>query len=240
MPVAAEMHDGRRGPHLEATMAQSYRRSRGMAAAGWRLAAWLGFGLAAAAGPGGTAAQSAATPTREAPSTRPLAPADRVFASDAARGLRAMVAMAQVAQRQAAGAPVRAWAERLQADHTRALDELATLAAATGLQLPARPADPDRVELDRLGALHDGAFDRAFVSRLVERHRREAERHARASSGVADTSLKAWAQRTLVVLREHLEVGQTVESTLATGDPTPQTPASAPAPGTLQARPPGR
>ena len=98
---------------------------------------------------------------------------------------------------------VRSFAERLLTDLAEKNDELAHLAALKGLTLPAAPGADKGALVARLRGLGGAALDRTFLEELVSSHAAAIDLYEREAKGSEDPDLKAFAAKTLPLLREH-------------------------------------
>ena len=137
-----------------------------------------------------------------------IAPADRQFAERAARAGMAEVQLATNITNRAQTAEVRAFAQKMLADHNRSNEELTALAKAKGIDPPA-DVDPQSKALDtELAGLTGPALDRAYMQAMVKDHAATAAEFERASRELTDPDLRAWAAKTLPVLHGHHQLAQ--------------------------------
>jgi len=153
--------------------------------------------------------------------------ADRAFVSKAATGGTAEVELGRVATQRAVRPSVRSFAERMVADHGRANAELAALARRKGLEVPTALEPSQQAMRDRLSGLGGPDFDRAYMSEIVRDHTEDIALFERAAEISSDPDLKAWAARSLPMLRDHLALARQVNSEVVLG-PVPA-PAALPA-----------
>ncbi len=193
------------------------------------LACGLSVGVAlaqtgATAGPGGTTdAGSSMTGGRAAPAAQPgtgtrntetrkddkLARGDRKFLQEAAEGGMFEVQIAQLASSKATNADVKAFATTLANDHQNANNELVQIANSKKVELPAAPPRGKRKDIERLAKLSGAEFDRKFMHEVgIKDHEKDIRRFEKASGKVKDADLKAWVDKTLPKLREHLAMAQ--------------------------------
>ena len=152
---------------------------------------------------------------------------DREFVRMAATGGLAEVEFGRIAQR-AARTSVRAFGERMVTDHGRGHAELASLARAKGLDVP-MTLEPSQLAMrDRLSGLSGADFDRAYMSEMVRDHTEDIALFERAAETSTDPELKAWAARSLPMLRDHLALARQVNSEVVLG-PAPLAPSALPA-----------
>jgi len=134
-----------------------------------------------------------------------LATADATFVKKAADGGMAEVALAKLAQTKTANAEVKAFAQKLEQDHSKANDELKTLAEAKHVTLPSAPSKMHAAKEAQLSKLSGAAFDRAYVADMLADHKKDVAEFERQSTHAADADVKAFAAKTLPTLKEHLQ-----------------------------------
>jgi putative membrane protein len=182
------------------------------------LALALSFGGAQAQVPGGggsaTGSQSApaAQPgagTRKAPDAGKLPRGDRKFIDDAARSGMFEVQVAQLAASKTSDPDVKSFAGMLVDQHKAAINELVKIAAARGVELPAAPGRALRRDIEKLGQKNGDEFDRDFVRDVgIKAHEKDIKMYQKASKDVKDPELKAFVDKTLPHLQEHLAAAE--------------------------------
>jgi putative membrane protein len=139
-----------------------------------------------------------------------MAPEDKEFVSNAGMGGLAEVRMGNLAAQKATNADVKAFAQRMVTDHSKANAELQEFATTKGVALPTQLDAEHQGALDHLDGLSGAEFDKAYMQHMVEDHQKDVAEFAKASTSAADTDLRAWADRTLPTLREHLSLAREV------------------------------
>jgi putative membrane protein len=136
------------------------------------------------------------------------------FMTKAASGGMMEVELGKLAQSQAMSKQVKDFGTMMVTDHTKANNELKTLAAKKSLVLP------DSMSQDHMDNVRDlrdkkGAdFDAAYMDLMVEDHKEDVEMFEDASNNLEDADAKAFASKTLATLRTHLKRAQEIDSTL--------------------------
>ena len=154
--------------------------------------------------------------------------ADRQFVNKAASDGVAEVELGQIATQRAARPSVRSFAERMVTDHGRSNTELSALAGSKSIELPTTLDASQQAMRDRLSALNGADFDRAYMSEMVRDHTEDVAMFERAAEVSTDPDVKAWAARSLPMLREHLALARQVNGEVA-GIATAVVPAAVPA-----------
>jgi putative membrane protein len=189
----------------------------------------LSFGVATAQTTGGTGTSGSAgtgssmTGGRTAPAAQPgtgtrntetkkddkLARADRKFIQDAAENGMAELEIAKLAESKASNPDVKNFASTLVKDHTKANDELVQLANSKKVELPAAPPRGKRKDVEKMAKLSGNDFDQRFLREVgVKDHEKDIKKFEKESGKVKDPDLKAWVDKTLPTLREHLAMAQ--------------------------------
>jgi putative membrane protein len=138
-----------------------------------------------------------------------LARADRKFIEKAATNGMFEVEVAQLAAGKATDPAVKELANTLVKDHTAANEELTKIANAKKVELPAAPPKLKRRAEDKMGKRTGADFDQHFVREVgIKDHEKDIKEFQKASANVKDPELKAWVDKTLPHLREHLAMAQ--------------------------------
>ena len=140
--------------------------------------------------------------------------ADAKFATDAANGGLAEVALGKVAEQKAVNKSVKDFAAMMVKDHGKANDELMAIAKAKNITLPAAPSDDKQKELTDLSAKTGGDFDKAYVDAMVDGHKKTISMFEDAAKNCKDAELKAFATSTLPIIKGHLTEIETIKKGL--------------------------
>jgi putative membrane protein len=115
-----------------------------------------------------------------------------------------------LALQKAANADVKAFAQRMVTDHSKANAELSQLATVKGAVLPTELDGEPEEALEHLTSLSGAEFDRMYMSHMTTDHQKDVAEFERAAGGAQDADVKAFASKTLPTLREHLSLATTV------------------------------
>lgn len=151
---------------------------------------------------------SAMTDTTMVSGTTQMNEQDRTFANDAAKGGMMEVMVGNLAAGKATNAKVKSLAEMMVRDHSKANDELKSWATGAAFTLPSAVEDNQKKEHDDLQARSGAEFDRAYADMMVRHHTETIEKFKQQASGGSDSSLKAFAEKTLPTLEHHLMEAQ--------------------------------
>jgi putative membrane protein len=169
-----------------------------------------GTGSSMTGGQSAPAAQ-AGTGTRNAETNKDdrLARGDRKFIQEAAESGMYEVQVAQLASSKATDPNVKSYASKLVNEHSAANNELVQLANSKKVELPAAPTRDKRRQVEKLGKQTGAEFDRSFIREVgIKDHEKDIKRFEKASETVKDPQLKAWVDKHLPHLREHLAMAQ--------------------------------
>jgi len=149
----------------------------------------------------------------------PLAAADLAFVTRAAESGKAEIDLAQLAQRTSENPRVDQLAEQIERDHEQANDQLADLADRRDVDFPGfaiglpGPNDQQQATYDRLDKLEGTAFDQAWIEQMVQNHEASIDSFTTASKST-DADVKVFAEKTLPVIKHHLEQIEALQKTV--------------------------
>lgn len=138
-----------------------------------------------------------------------LTPAEETFVVKAASDGLYEVEVSQMAADKAKAEPVKGFASMLVDHHSAANAELKALAESRNVKLPDEVPDDKQAKIDKLEKAPDAQFDQQYVKTVgIEDHKTDIALFEKASKEVKDPELKAWIDKTLPTLREHLAAAQ--------------------------------
>jgi putative membrane protein len=161
------------------------------------------------------AAASAAVLAAAPALAQSTAKADKSFIDNVARDGQGEVAIAQLAEQKGSSPAVKQLAQRLVADHTKANQQLQQIAEQEGVTPPKGMSQEQSDTRAKLEKLNGAAFDRAFLQGQVQDHQKDVQYFQREANTLQDPKLKSFAQQTLPVLQQHLQMAQQAESQLS-------------------------
>lgn len=165
--------------------------------------------------PSGTTDTSATTTGSTGGTVSAMSPADKEFVIKAAQAGLAEVTMGQKGAEAATSADVKAFANRMVQDHSKANNELSQLATIKGLALPTETDGDHKKAAEQLSALRSGkAFDQSYMDHMVKDHENAVADFEKASREAQDADLKTWAGNTLPTLQDHLRRAKEIQKKL--------------------------
>lgn len=151
---------------------------------------------------------------------------DQKMMRDMARANIAEIEAGQLALTNSQDEQVKAFAQKMVDDHTKAQKELQQLAESKGVKLPTKPDAKHQALVKTLGGLSGEQFDRLYMAQggLAD-HKKAHRMLQRAQSGATDQDVKALAEKTQPVVEEHLNMAQQLRVATADGKKTAASPA---------------
>jgi putative membrane protein len=137
---------------------------------------------------------------------------DEHFVREAAQAGLAEVKMGEIVAKNGQDQSVKDFGQRIQADHTKANEELMKIASAKGLSAPTEISAKDNQMIEHLSSLNGAEFDAATRKHAVMAHEKAVRLFKQASENAKDPELKAFAQKTLPTLQEHLDMAKRLAS----------------------------
>jgi putative membrane protein len=129
------------------------------------------------------------------------------FVQNAALGGMAEVELGRLALARSKDAGVREFAQRMVTDHGKANEELAALAKAKGLAVPASLDAKHQAAVNGLKQSADASFDRRYIEHMNEDHDQAVNLFKTAAAETTmDAEIRAFANKTLPTLEQHREM----------------------------------
>lgn len=165
------------------------------------------------------ASAQAVVPGASAAPASKLTHKDSAFLKQAAENGHAEVEGSKLAVQKSGSADVKAFAQQMVDDHTKAGDELAALASSKGLDVSKDPSVIQKGKLKVLGARDGASFDRHYAESVgVEAHKDTVKLFEKAAKNSDDADVKAFAAKTLPTLQHHLQAAETLQGTTRAAD----------------------
>lgn len=133
---------------------------------------------------------------------------DASFVKQASAAGLAEIALGRLAAEKGASADVKTFGQTMVDDHTKAGDELRTIATGKSLAVSAAPTPADVKAATLIGNENGTAFDKAFKAKMVADHEKVITLFRTESTSGKDSDLKAFATKTLPTLQHHLEMAK--------------------------------
>ena len=137
-----------------------------------------------------------------------LSSADRQFVTKAAQGGMAEVELGQLATQKAQNSQVKEFGQKMVDDHTKANDQLKQVASQENITLPTGLDAKDQALKDHLEKLSGAQFDKVYMQHMVMDHKKDVAEFQKEANSGKDPQVKQFAQQTLPVLQQHLQMAQ--------------------------------
>ncbi len=141
--------------------------------------------------------------------------ADMMFATNAAQGGMAEVKLGQLATEKASSQDVKTFGQRMVDDHSKANDQLKSIASAENMTLPTDIGAKNQALYDKLSGMSGAAFDKAYMKAMVKDHETDVKEFQKEANSGKDPQLKQFASQTLPTLQEHLSMAKSTNSKVA-------------------------
>ena len=152
-----------------------------------------------------------------------LSKQDSDFMKTAAKDGMKEVHMGQMAAQQGQSAEVKKMGSQIAADHTKANQQLMSIAEKKGVKLDTKH------KMDKMSKKDMENFDQAWLAMMVKDHQKDIAAYQQQAQQGTDPDLKSFAKKTLPVLQKHLKMVQKAQKKMgsgttsgsATGSPSP-------------------
>jgi len=138
-----------------------------------------------------------------------LSGADEKFVKEAAAGGMMEVELGKIAAEKAVNDKVKAFGRQMQEDHGKANEELKTLAANKGVQIPMALEGKHKKTVDRFSRLSGPEFDRQYIRTMIEDHKEDLKAFQCEADKGKDPDVKQFASKYVPMIKKHLEMAQT-------------------------------
>ncbi len=134
---------------------------------------------------------------------------DAKFVKDAAAGGMMEVELEKIAAEKGVNDQVKAFGRQMQDDHGKANEELKTLAANKGVQIPTALEGKQKKTVDRLSKLSGPEFDRQYMRTMTEDHKEDLKTFQREADKGKDPDVKQFASKYVPMIKKHQEMAET-------------------------------
>jgi putative membrane protein len=139
---------------------------------------------------------------------------DMKFAREAALGGMEEVELGRLAVKNAQSDQVKQFGQRMIDDHTKAGEQLKSVAAKNNITLPTELDAKHKASVDRFARLSGSAFDRAYMRDMVRDHEKDIADFQKEASAGSNMDLKNFASSTLPTLQDHLRQAKEASSSI--------------------------
>ena len=172
------------------------------------LIAALAFAGTVRAATATTEKKPAAAPTEQGKLDRH----DQAFLKKAAEINLTEIQLGKVAERISSEPNIKKIAAMLVKDHSEANSNLQRLAASKGVTLPTEPSLLERHSLNAMEKEQGEKFNKEFLAFSQKGHEKAISLFEKEAARTQDPDIKAWAQKMVPALKEHLVMSQGVKT----------------------------
>jgi len=133
---------------------------------------------------------------------------DATFVVNTANAGMTEIQAGQLAQQKGMAKDVKAYGSMMEKDHTAAADKLKAVAASKNITLPSAIAPDMQKNIDDLQKKDGKDFDKAYISMMVDDHKKVISMFENEVKNGSDADIKAFANSTLPTLQHHLAEAQ--------------------------------
>jgi len=137
---------------------------------------------------------------------------DQQFMEKAAQGGLAEVQLGNLAAQKAQSPEVKQFGQRMASDHSKANDQLKQVASQKNVNLPTDMDSSTKREFDKLQKLSGAQFDREYMKNMVSDHEKDIKEFKNESKSAKDADLKAFVDKTLPTLEDHLTQAKSAQA----------------------------
>jgi putative membrane protein len=145
---------------------------------------------------------------------------DTEFAVKAAESSMLEVQLGKLAQQKASSPQVKKLAQTMVDDHSKANEELKSIAAQKNISLPASLSDDSQKKYNDLAQKTGKEFDKEYIDFMVKEHKEDVDEFKDQAENGNDAELKAWASAKVPALQHHLEMAQTTQDNIKNNNKT--------------------
>jgi putative membrane protein len=163
---------------------------------------------------------ASSTRTGTAGTTGKAASGDQKMMRDIAYSNISEVAAGKLALERSQSDDVKSYAQKMIDDHTKAQQELQTLADGKGVKLPAEPDAKHKAMAKMLSSLKGDAFDKRYLKQGgLNDHENTHKLLERVQAKAKDADLQAYAAKTIAAVDQHLTLAEETAGKHGMGHP---------------------
>jgi len=135
----------------------------------------------------------------------------RDFAQKAATGGMMEVELGNIAQKNSSTQQIKDFGKMMVDDHSKANQQLKDLASVKNINLPTLVTSDQQQDIDKLSKKTGADFDKAYVSMMIDDHKKDIKEFKDAEGKAKDADIKNFISNTLPVLQKHLDAIQAID-----------------------------
>ncbi|MGE5406647.1 MAG: DUF4142 domain-containing protein [Methanosarcina sp.] len=139
---------------------------------------------------------------------------DQGFVQEAANGGLMEVELGRYAEQNASNPRVKNFGAMMVRDHSKANDELKSIAAGKNITLPATMDDDHMNKVNELKKKSGADFDKDYMKEMVDDHDKDVDKFRKQAENGTDPEIKTFASKTLPVLIAHQDSAKSIRDAL--------------------------
>ncbi|HEX2976404.1 MAG TPA: DUF4142 domain-containing protein [Bacteroidales bacterium] len=139
---------------------------------------------------------------------------DQGFLNEAASGGMMEVELGRYAQENAVNTRVKNFGAMMVRDHSKANEELKSLASSKSLTLPSSMDEKHMNKVNELKGKTGADFDKEYMKEMVDDHEKDVDEFRKQSENAKDADIKAFAAKTLPILQTHQDSAKAIRDAL--------------------------
>lgn len=136
---------------------------------------------------------------------------DADFAVEAANGGMMEVKMGELAQMNGSSADVKEFGKMMVDDHSKANEELKSLAMQKNIMLPTTLGNDMQEKYDEMAKKTGMEFDKDYVDMMVDDHKKDIDAFKEEANDGKNADIKAFAAKILPTLEMHMQKIQSIQ-----------------------------
>lgn len=136
------------------------------------------------------------------------------FIQEAASGGLMEVELGRYAEQNAVNPRVKNFGAMMVRDHSKANDELKTVASGKNITIPAAMDNNHQNKVDELKKKTGADFDKNYMDEMVDDHEKDVDKFKKQAENGQDPDVKAFATKTLEVLLVHQDSAKQIRDAL--------------------------
>ena len=147
-------------------------------------------------------------PTAYCLSGQSMKPKDAQFVTNASKASLFEIKLGELSIAKAFSDSVKILGRQIIVDHTKANDDLKTMAVSRNITLATELDAEAQMHWNELSAKSGADFDKTFVDMMISCHQKDISLFKEETNSGSDKEVKSWAAITLPVLEHHLLMSQ--------------------------------
>lgn len=139
---------------------------------------------------------------------------DESFVKEAASGGLMEVELGKLAEQNAENPRVKKFGAMMVKDHSKANDELKSIATSKNINVPANMEDKNMDKVEDLRKKQGAEFDKDYMDLMVDDHEKDIDKFKKQAEDGKDPEIKAFASKTISVLMMHLDSAKAVRESV--------------------------